>query len=137
MSIITNTLPGSSLRDMMARLVVVLVSCMFVWTVAINQAEATTRFNPGTSSIMQMKVPVGQSETVKSGADISNLVVGDPDIADASPLGTRSFYILGRKTGRTNLSLYDADDKLLGVISVEVTFDTKGLKDALRTVLPR
>ncbi|MEM7633629.1 MAG: type II and III secretion system protein family protein, partial [Pseudomonadota bacterium] len=47
------------------------------------------------------------------------------------------FYILGRKTGRTNLSLYDADDKLLGVISVEVTFDTKGLKDALRTVLPR
>lgn len=137
MSIITNTLPGSSLRDMMARLVVVLVSCMFVWTVAISQAEATTRFNPGTSSIMQMKVPVGQSETVKSGADISNLVVGDPDIADASPLGTRSFYILGRKTGRTNLSLYDADDKLLGVISVEVTFDTKGLKDALRTVLPR
>ncbi len=84
-----------------------------------------------------MKVPVGQSETVKSGADISNLVVGDPEIADASPLGTRSFYILGRKTGRTNLSLYDADDKLLGVINVEVTFDTRGLKDALRTVLPR
>ncbi|NNJ76554.1 MAG: type II and III secretion system protein family protein, partial [Anderseniella sp.] len=77
------------------------------------------------------------SETVKSGADIANLVVGDPEIADASPLGTRSFYILGRKTGRTNLSLYDADDKLLGVINVEVTFDTRGLKDALRTVLPR
>ena len=137
MSIMTNTLPGSSLRNLMARLVVVLFSCMCVWTLAVNQAEAATQFSPGTGTIQQMKVPVGQSETVKSGADISNLVVGDPEIADASPLGTRSFYILGRKTGRTNLSLYDADDKLLGVISVEVTFDTRGLKDALRTVLPR
>ncbi|MEO1161561.1 MAG: pilus assembly protein N-terminal domain-containing protein, partial [Pseudomonadota bacterium] len=137
MSIMTNTLPGSNLRHVMARLVVVLFSCMCVWTLAANQAEAATEFSPGTSTIQQMKVPVGQSETVKSGAEISNLVVGDPDIADASPLGTRSFYVLGRKTGRTNLSLYDADDKLLGVINVEVTFDTRGLKDALRTVLPR
>jgi len=133
----TNTLAGSSLRDLMARLVVVLFSCMCVWTLAISQVEAATQFRPDTGTIQQMKVPVGQSETVKSGADIANLVVGDPEIADASPLGTRSFYILGRKTGRTNLSLYDADDKLLGVISVEVTFDTRGLKDALRTVLPR
>ena len=137
MSIMTNTLPGSSLRNLMARLVVVLFSCMCVWTLAVSQAQAATEFNAGTGTIQQMKVPVGQSETVKSGADVSNLVVGDPEIADASPLGTRSFYVLGRKTGRTNLSLYDADDKLLGVISVEVTFDTRGLKDALRTVLPR
>jgi len=137
MSIMTNTLAGSSLRNLMARLVVVLFSCMCVWTLAISQVQAATQFSPDTGTIQQMKVPVGQSETVKSGADIANLVVGDPEIADASPLGTRSFYILGRKTGRTNLSLYDADDKLLGVINVEVTFDTRGLKDALRTVLPR
>ncbi len=137
MSIMTNTLAGSSLRNLMARLVVVLFSCMCVWTLAISQVEAATQFSPDTGTIQQMKVPVGQSETVKSGADIANLVVGDPEIADASPLGTRSFYILGRKTGRTNLSLYDADDKLLGVMNVEVTFDTRGLKDALRTVLPR
>lgn len=137
MSIMTNTLAGRSLRDLMARLVVVLFSCMCVWTLAVSQVEAATQFSPDTGTIQQMKVPVGQSETVKSGADIANLVVGDPEIADASPLGTRSFYILGRKTGRTNLSLYDADDKLLGVINVEVTFDTRGLKDALRTVLPR
>ncbi len=137
MSIMTNTLAGSSLRNLMARLVVVLFSCMCVWTLAISQVQAATQFNPTPAPFMQMKVPVGQSETVKSGADIANLVVGDPEIADASPLGTRSFYILGRKIGRTNLSLYDADDKLLGVINVEVTFDTRGLKDALRTVLPR
>ncbi len=131
------TLPGNSWRSMMSRLVIVLFSCMCVWTVAGQQAQAAQQFKPGTSLVMRMKVPVGQSETVKSVADISNLVVGDPDIADASPLGTRAFYILGRKTGRTNLSLYDASDNLLGVINVEVTFDTSGLRDALRTVLPR
>lgn len=133
----THTLPGISRRDLMARLVAVLFSCICVWTLASHQAQAARQFIPGTNTIMQMKVPVGQSETVKSAADISNLVVGDPDIADASPLGVRSFYILGRKTGRTNLSLYDADNNLLGVVSVEVTFDTTGLKEALRTVLPR
>jgi len=129
--------PGNSWRNPMSRLVIVLFSCICVWTLAGQQARAAKQFKPGTSTVMQMKVPVGQSETVKSAADISNLVVGDPEIADASPLGTRSFYILGRKTGRTNLSLYDASDNLLGVINVEVTFDTSGLKDALRTVLPR
>ena len=130
-------LPGNSWRNKMSRLLIILFSCMCVWTVAGQQAQAAKQFKPGTSLVMRMKVPVGQSETVKSVADISNLVVGDPDIADASPLGTRAFYILGRKTGRTNLSLYDAGDNLLGVINVEVTFDTSGLKDALRTVLPR
>lgn len=130
-------IPGNSWPNMMSRLVIVLFSCMCVWTLAGQQAQAAKQFKPGTSLVMQMKVPVGQSETVKSAADISNLVVGDPDIADASPLGTRAFYILGRKTGRTNLSLYDASDNLLGVINVEVTFDTRGLRDALRTVLPR
>ncbi len=133
----TNTLPGISRRDLMARLVAVLFSCICMWTLASHQAQAARQFIPGTNAIMQLKVPVGQSETVKSAADISNLVVGDPDIADASPLGSRSFYILGRKTGRTNLSLYDADNNLLGVVSVEVTFDTTGLNEALRTVLPR
>ncbi len=131
------TVTGDSWRNLMSRLVVVLFSCMFVWTLAGQQAQAASQFTPGTSAIMQMKVPVGQSETVNSAADISNLVVGDPDVADASPLGTRAFYVLGRKTGRTNLSLYDASDNLLGVINVEVTFDTSGLRDALRTVLPR
>ena len=130
-------IPENNWRSMMSRLVIILFRCMCIWTLAGQPVQAAKKFTPGASLVMQMKVPAGQSETVNSDAEISNLVVGDPDIADASPLGTRSFYILGRKTGRTNLSLYDANDKLLGVINVEVTFDTSGLRDALRTVLPR
>ena len=56
--------------------------------------------------------------------------------ADASPLGSKSFYVLGRQIGRTNLSLYNAEDELMGVINIEVTFDTSGVKEALRSVLP-
>ncbi len=137
MNISTRMAPDENRFWQAARLLAVMVTCMCMWTLASVTPFAAARFTPGTSSIMQVQVPAGQSETIKSAADITNLVVGDPDIADASPLGTRSFYVLGRKTGRTNLSLYDANDNLLGVINVEVTFDTSGLKDALRTVLPR
>ena len=85
---------------------------------------------------MTIKVPVGQSETIKSRSAIANLVIGDPETADASPLGSKSFYVLGRQIGRTNLSLYNAEDELMGVINIEVTFDTSGVKEALRSVLP-
>ena len=123
-------------RDQVCRFVVMLMTCMCLWTLTTHTVQAASTFKPGTSNIMQVKVAVGQSETIKSVVDITNLVVGDPETADASALGNRTFYILGRKIGRTNLSIYDASDNLLGVVSVEVTFDTSGLKEALREVLP-
>lgn len=123
-------------REQAIRLVAALACLMCLWVSGNPPAQAAQVFKPGFERVMQVKVPAGQTETVRSASAIANLVVGDPEIADASPLGGKSFYVLGRKIGRTNLSLYNAEDELMGVINVEVTYDTTGLKDALRSVLP-
>ena len=123
-------------KDQAIRLVCMLACTICLWAAGTPPAGAAQTFKPGFNKIMTVKVPVGQSETIKSTSAITNLVVGDPETADASPLGASSFYVLGRRIGRTNLSLYDANDELMGVINIEVTFDTSGLKEALQAVLP-
>ena len=44
---------------------------------------------------------------------------GDPDIADVMPLTDRSLYVLGKKLGTTNVSIYDAGKQLIGSLPVE------------------
>ncbi|MDX1716810.1 MAG: type II and III secretion system protein family protein [Anderseniella sp.] len=123
-------------KEQAIRLVTTLACIICIWTAGSQGAQAAKVFKPGFNSVMTIKVPVGQSETIKSRSAIANLVIGDPETADASPLGSKSFYVLGRQIGRTNLSLYNAEDELMGVINIEVTFDTSGVKEALRSVLP-
>jgi pilus assembly protein CpaC len=94
-------------KEQAIRLVTTLACIMCIWAAGSQDAQAAKVFKPGFNSVMTIKVPVGQSETVKALA-IANLVVGDPETADASPLGSKSFYVLGRQIGRTNLSLYNA-----------------------------
>jgi len=134
----TIAMPGQSgaWKEQAIRFVTALACLICLLASGGPEARAEKVFKPGFDRVMQVKVPAGQSETIRSKSAITNLVVGDPEVADASPLGATSFYVLGRKIGRTNLSLYNADDELMGVINIEVTHDTSGLSDALRAVLP-
>jgi pilus assembly protein CpaC len=61
------------------------------------------------------------SQTLRTEQSFTDIVVGDPEIADAVPLTDRSIYVLGKKVGVTSVSVYDADKKLVGVIEVDVT----------------
>ena len=66
-------------------------------------------------------VPVGKSEDVRTDAPFTDIVVGNPDIADVSALTDHTLSILGRKIGTTRVSIYGQDRKLIGVFDVEVS----------------
>jgi pilus assembly protein CpaC len=61
------------------------------------------------------------SQTIRTDRAFTDIVVADPDVADAAPLTDRSIYVLGKKVGVTSVSFYDADKKLVGVVQVDVT----------------
>jgi pilus assembly protein CpaC len=65
------------------------------------------------------------------------VVVGDPAIASAVPTNTRSFYILGRTLGRTNVAIHDPNDTLVGMLEVEVNGDTPDLAESIREAIPK
>ncbi len=81
-------------------------------------------------------VSMGNTETIKTGVSYIDLVVGDPDIADAMPLTDRSFYIHGKKLGTTTISAYDSNKVLVGSIEVEVGYNTTRLRQELKKRLP-
>ena len=68
-----------------------------------------------------------KSKTFRLDRVFTTAVVGSPEIADVFPLTDRSLYILGKKVGTTNVSVYDQNQKLAGVIDLEVAIDSRNL----------
>lgn len=63
--------------------------------------------------------------------------VADAKIADIVVLTDRSFQVLGKTAGKTNVMLYDVNNQLLDIVDVKVGYDIEGLKLALYETFPR
>ena len=72
-------------------------------------------------------VPVGKSEDVRTEVPFTDIVVGNPDVADVTALTDHTLSILGKKIGTTRVSIYGQDRKLIGVFDVEVSYDVSTL----------
>lgn len=84
-------------------------------------AQNATRQLSLEAGAASLSVVRSTSQTVRTDRAFTDIVVGDPDVADAVPLTDRSIYVLGKKVGVTSVSLYDAEKKLVGVVQVDVT----------------
>ncbi|MFG1420708.1 type II and III secretion system protein family protein [Roseixanthobacter liquoris] len=109
------------------------------WTLALagsGQAqEQLVQFANGRSTA-SITVPAGQFLTAKTVGDVDKVVVGDPAVATAVPLTSRTFYVLGKSLGRTNIAVFGPGGTLLGTVDVEVGADTADLGSALREAIP-
>jgi pilus assembly protein CpaC len=74
-----------------------------------------------------VRVTVGKTEDVRTDQTFANITVGDPDVADVSPLTDHSLSILGKKIGTTRVTVYDADHKAVGIFDIEVSYDISRL----------
>jgi pilus assembly protein CpaC len=83
-----------------------------------------------------VRISVGKSESVRSENGFSEVIVSDPEIADAIPLTDRSLSILGKKIGSARVSVYGEGKKLVGVYDVEVSYDTSRLGSELAQRFP-
>ncbi|WP_165820333.1 type II and III secretion system protein family protein [Microvirga sp. KLBC 81] len=98
--------------------------------------ERLLRFNKG-RAVGDINVAQGQFLTAKTATDVGRVVVGNPEIATAVPLTARSFYVLGKAEGRTNVAVYGADEELLGTVNVEVGADTPDLAATIQETIPQ
>ncbi|MDB2437952.1 type II and III secretion system protein family protein [Hellea sp.] len=63
--------------------------------------------------------------------------VANADIADVVVLTDKSFQVMGKKSGKTNVMLYDAQKRLVDIVDVTVGFDVAGLKKTLFETFPK
>jgi len=83
-----------------------------------------------------VKISIGKSEGVRTEGSFAEVIVADPEVADAIPLTDRSLSILGKKIGTTRVSVYAEGKKLVGVFDVEVSYDTSRLGSELAQRFP-
>jgi pilus assembly protein CpaC len=94
---------------------------------AVPAAAQTQLVEIGENKVGAVRVTQGKSLTVQTTLGFVDLVVGDPEVADVMPLTDRTMYVLGKKLGTTNVAIYDPGKSLVGVIEVEVGYNTPRL----------
>jgi pilus assembly protein CpaC len=81
--------------------------------------------------VRRITLTLFKSKTFRLDKPFSTAVVGSPDIADVLPMSDHSLYILGKKVGTTNVSIFDQNMKLLSVVDLEVAIDARSLQQKI------
>jgi pilus assembly protein CpaC len=76
-------------------------------------------------------ITVGKSQDVRTDRSLADIVVGNPEIADVSPLTDHSLSILGKKIGTTRVTVYDQDKRPVQIFDVEVSYDVSRLESEI------
>ena len=73
---------------------------------------------------------------MRTEAAFKEVRVANADIADVVVLTDKSFQVMGKTSGKTNVMLYDAQKRLVDIVDVTVGFDLVGLKKSLFETFP-
>jgi pilus assembly protein CpaC len=95
--------------------------------IQVAASEATSRFVP---------LGIGKSVAIDLPADIKDVLVANPKIANAVIRTSRRVYIIGVAIGQTNIFFFDHAGKQIAGFDIAVTRDLNGLRGALRQALP-
>lgn len=93
----------------------------------VAASEATSRFIP---------LGIGKSVAIDLPADIKDVLVADPKIANAVIRSSRRVYMIGVKVGQTNIFFFDAAGKQIAGFDIAVTRDLNGVRAALKQSMP-
>jgi pilus assembly protein CpaC len=93
----------------------------------VAASEATSRFVP---------LGIGKSVAIDLPADIKDVLVADPKIANAVIRTSRRVYMIGVAIGQTNIFFFDAAGKQIAGFDIAVTRDLNGVRGALKQTFP-
>jgi len=98
-------------------------------------AAAPIRMTAATSG-QSFSIAKGVPQMIVTTSAFSEIVVGDPALADAWPLTDKSFMVLGSKGGVTGIVLFDKERNVVGAADFEIALHTDRLQAALERKLP-
>ena len=108
------------------------IAAVFALAMFVHDHRAAAQGNRGWVSdgeaVVQVSLTVNKSHTFHVQRQFKQAVVGAPDIVDAMPVTDRTLYLLGKKIGATNVSVFAANGDLIGVLDVIVEADVGDLR---------
>lgn len=100
---------------------------MLLVTVTVHAAAQSGRV---------VSVPHHQSTQLMISGSAKKVTLGDPSILDILVLRSNELYLIGKKLGTTNVSVWDRSGRIIESFNVEVTHDLNTLKSKLYQFLP-
>ncbi len=91
---------------------------------------------PDVAGALEVTISPGKSQVLELPETYTDVMIGDPKIADVLPLNARSVYIVGKTMGSTGLTIYGPNKRLIAAVNVVVAVDIQGLKARLAEILP-
>lgn len=98
--------------------------------------QGTMELSIGRDGLAPIKAVAGKSFIMRTGKiALKRISVSDPSVVDYTLLSPTELYILPKKYGSTNITMWTKDDKT-AVIDLNVEFDTAELEAKLAQLLP-
>lgn len=100
--------------------------------------KSEMKIPPGSALPVKRKITVGvdKSMLVEVPADLSNVLVSNPDVLDAVVQTSRQVYLLGKADGEANAFFIGPDGQKVLFLEVTVTRDLSALQDSLHRLIP-
>ncbi|MEM9331464.1 MAG: type II and III secretion system protein family protein [Pseudomonadota bacterium] len=128
------------------------LNLIFIWAIALSAALLVVNLSSnglGVAHAKYLKISkasIGKSQTVKVGlnkslvidlpGDAHDILVANPEVADAITRTSRRIYIFGKQVGSTNLFIFDSSGSQLLNIDLNIERDVAGLEENLRKYIP-
>jgi Flp pilus assembly secretin CpaC len=80
-------------------------------------------------------ITAGKTQDVRVDAPFTDVMVGDPDVADVTPLTDHSLSILGKKIGMTRVSVYGEGKRMVGLFDMTVASIRGQIAAAIRIIV--
>jgi pilus assembly protein CpaC len=127
-----------SLRGVLLSTGVSLLACVGMPANAQTQMGAPTNASaPNTQApVQRVLLAQGKSAIVDLPADARDVVVSNPDVADAVMRTARRSVLLGQKNGETNIYFLDAQGRQILALEVRVARDTSELGSLITRLVP-
>jgi pilus assembly protein CpaC len=104
---------------------------------AADQPVPVIRVTSSDSGSRFVPLGVGKSVIVDLPTDAKDVLVSDPQIANAVVRSTRRAYLIGVKVGQTNVFFFDHEGRQIAGFDIAVTRDLNGVRAAMRQLLPQ
>jgi len=77
-------------------------------------------------------LPLGKSAIIDLPADARDILISNPEVADATVRTARRAYVIGRQIGQTNIFFFDAQGRQIANVEIRVEPDVAPLNEILR-----
>ncbi len=126
---------GGILRILFSGWAIICLLALSTYVLAADDRDIETAMRTVTSS-KAFEVPLYKSRILDVDKPVRKLSIGNPEIADILVLRANQVYVVGKSLGTTNVVLWDASNRIIATIDIEITHDVDTLKAKLHELLP-